>query len=249
MTPNNARLIQKLNRKVAIHQPNFFPWLGFFDKLRRADMFILMDNVQFPKKGGTWTNRVRLSVSGNPAWVTMPVKRDYHGYRLISEMEIDDSVPWRNKLVANLKCNYSIAPYFDQTMEFLEPLIFFPSSSVSEFNIHTITAIASLAGWEKKLIYGSSLDVQGNATELLISMLKAVGGTAYLCGGGAEGYQIDNKFEEADIQLIYQNFTHPTYLQFGSNEFSAGLSVMDALMYTGLEDWYRLLGDREVSCG
>ena len=64
---------------VAIHQPNFFPWLGYFNKIARADVFILHDNVQFPKTGGTWMNRVRILVNGGPSWLTMPVRRNHHG--------------------------------------------------------------------------------------------------------------------------------------------------------------------------
>ena len=72
---------------VAIHQPNFFPWLGFFDKIARADVFCLLDNVQFPKTGGTWINRVQLWINGKAAWATAPVDRSYSGVRRIREMQ------------------------------------------------------------------------------------------------------------------------------------------------------------------
>ncbi len=231
-----------MRRKVvAIHQPNFFPWLGFFDKIRRTDVFILMDNVQFPKKGGGWGNRVQLLVAGSSSWFTMPVKRNYHGYRTIGQMEINNAAPWRKKFVATLQANYGKAPFFAQTMEFLEPLIFFKTSSLSAFNINAITAIASLAGWEKKLIPGTSLKTEGGATELLISMTKAVDGTAYLCGGGAAGYQNDSLFDEAGVELIYQNFRHPLYPQHKVNKFMAGLSIVDVMMNTGLDGWIEVL--------
>src|ERR1041385_6733376 len=67
---------------VAIHQPNFFPWLGYFNKIARADIFIVLDNVQFSKTGGTWSNRVRLLLEGWPMWATLPVERSFHGVRL-----------------------------------------------------------------------------------------------------------------------------------------------------------------------
>jgi len=66
-------------RVVAIHQPNFLPWLGYFDKLARADTFVLLDSVQFPKRNGTWMNRVKLLVGGEPGWITVPIVRAYHG--------------------------------------------------------------------------------------------------------------------------------------------------------------------------
>ncbi len=161
-------------------------------------------------------------------------------------MEIDDSVPWRKKLVATLKANYSKAPFFEKTMDFLQPLIFFQTSSVSEFNVNAITKIASLAEWEEKLVLGSLLKSEGNATELLISMTKAVGGTAYLCGGGADGYQVDSLFGAAGVDLIYQTFVHPSYPQCGLSEFEAGLSVVDAMMNVGLDGIFKKLMKRKA---
>ena len=87
------------HKVVAIHQPNFFPWLGYFDKLARADVFVELNSVQFPKTGGTWTNRVRLMIGGKPQWFTVPVIRSYHGLRTIGEMEINPSEPWRVKFL------------------------------------------------------------------------------------------------------------------------------------------------------
>ncbi len=230
-----------MSKIVAIHQPNFFPWLGFFDKICCSDVFVLMDNVQFPKKGGTWTNRVRVKIADKAAWITMPVKRDYHGVRAINQMEINDSSPWRRKLLTTIEVNYSKAPFFSEGMSFLEPLLNFQTLSVSDFNIHAIRAFASMAGWEKKLVLGSSLNAHGSATELLIEMTKAVGGSAYLCGGGADGYQIDGMFKDSGLDLIYQNFVHPTYSQYGTTEFIPGLSIVDVLVNLGLDGCKSLL--------
>ena len=77
-----------VRKVVAIHQPNFFPWLGFFDKIARSDVFILMDNVQFPKNRGTWSNRVQLATDRQAAWVTIPVGRSFRERRIIMDMQI-----------------------------------------------------------------------------------------------------------------------------------------------------------------
>ena len=76
-----------VTKVVAIHQPNFLPWLGFFAKLARADVFVLLDDAQFQKKRGTGSNRVKLLVAGRAAWVTVPIV-GYHGVRAIPEMRI-----------------------------------------------------------------------------------------------------------------------------------------------------------------
>lgn len=231
------------NKIVAIHQPNFFPWLGYFNKITRADVFILMDNAQFPKSGGgTWSNRVRLLINGQHTWVTMPIVRTYHGTRRICEMEINNTTPWRDKLLKTLRMNYTRAPFFKLVFPFLEELINQPTGSLAEYNIVSIRSISERLGLDSsKLILGSNLDVTGAATKLLISMVKAVGGTSYLCGGGAGGYQEDELFNAHCIELIYQNFNHPTYPQTSANQFVPGLSVIDCLLNCGWDDTRKLI--------
>jgi len=221
---------------VAIHQPTFFPWLGYFDKIAQADMFVLMDNVQFPKKGGGWINRVQLAVSGQAAWVTMPVVRSFHGTRLIREMQIDNSTPWREKLLRTVKASYGRAPFFEQVFPLFEDMVNNPTDKLADYNKAAILAITAAVGLNtSKLIDASTLDAEGTATDLLISMTHAVDGTAYLCGGGADGYQEDNKFAAANIELIYQDFKHPVYSQCNTSTFIPGLSIIDALMNVGFE--------------
>lgn len=219
---------------VAIHQPNFFPWLGYFSKMVLADVFIIMDNVQFPKTGGTWINRVQLLVNGQPHWVTVPVVRAYHGVRRICEMEINNSTNWSEKLLATIRVNYARTPFYNEVFSILPELINNPHKLLADYNIHIIHAIAnSLDINPGKLIPSSTLEANGDATDLLIEMVKAVGGTAYLCGGGSAGYLEEEKFTQAMIELIYQDFTHPIYPQGNTSTFISGLSIIDALMNNG----------------
>ena len=227
---------------VAIHQPNFFPWLGYFNKIALADVFIVMDNVQFPKTGGTWLNRVRLAVNGQATWVTMPVVRAYHGHKLISQMQIDNNKPWRSKLLKTIQMNYTRAPFFQEIFPCLEKLLNNSTDSLAEYNLHNIRfLVEALQVNPSKLVFGSTLNVEGSATNLLISMVKAVGGTAYMCGGGAAGYQEDEKFSSAKLELIYQNFQHPIYPQNNTKTFIGGLSIIDALMNCGFKKTKELI--------
>jgi len=225
------------SKMVAIHQPNFFPWLGYFNKIARADLFLVMDNVQFPRTNrGTWLNRVRLLVNGQPAWVTMPVVRAYHGLRAVKEMHIDSAAPWRSKLLKTIEASYKRTPFFKDVFPVIQELIENETDSLADYNLSSIISLAKTMGLDaSKLVLGSSLNADGNATDLLISMLKAVGGDAYLCGGGSGGYQEDEKFAQAGIELVYQNFEHPLYPQATSQEFVSGLSIIDALMNCGFK--------------
>jgi len=223
-------------RLVAIHQPNFLPWLGFFDKVRRADVMVAIDNVQFSKTGGTWTNRMRLIVAGRPAWVTVPIVRAYHGTRTIAEVEIDNHQPWREKLLKTVELNYRRAAHFGAVFPWLADLIANRTDRVVEFNLHAILSIMSAIRLDQsKLVLGSTLPINGRATDLLIDIVHAVGGTSYLVGGGADGYQQDELLVSAGLKVEYQNFEHPIYPQFSSVTFVPGLSVVDALMNVGFE--------------
>jgi hypothetical protein len=206
-----------------------------------------MDNVQFPKTGGTWTNRVKLLINGSAAWVTLPVVRNYSGTRMISEMQINNTTNWREKLIKTLQINYGRAPHYRSTIPVIEALVYNPTDSVADFNMAAIRSLCELLSIDtSKLVRGCELDAEDCATDLLISMTKGVGGTAYMCGGGADGYQEDEKFSTAGIGLMYQKFIHPVYRQAGSDVFVPGLSLLDALFSCGRDEVIALLENREA---
>jgi WbqC-like protein family len=228
-------------RIVAIHQPNFLPWLGYFDKLARADVFILLDCVQFPMKGGTWMNRVRLLISKRPAWITVPIVRRGGSMRSIRDTRIDNARSWRANMLRTIEQSYARAPFFDEVMPQVARLINAETDELATFNEAGVRALASALCLDtSKIIRASSLNVSGSSTDLLIALTKAVDGTAYLCGGGARGYQEDEKFPQAGIRLLYQGFQHPTYPQLCRSP-EPGLSIVDAMMGCGSQGAAALL--------
>lgn len=228
---------------VAIHQPNFFPWLGFIDKMARADIFIFLDNVQFPKTGGTWINRVQIMLQRQAGWVTIPMMRSYHGTRRINEMQINNQTDWRRKLLKSIRMSYSRAPHFREAFSWIEALVNNVTDRLADYNITALLSLAKTLEIDaNKFVLGSSLGVETQPTAMLIDMVQAVGGTGYLCGGGAAGYQEDEKFAQAGLELIYQGFQHPRYPQVSATEFVPGLSVIDALMNCGFGKTKTLLG-------
>lgn len=213
-------------RLVAIHQPNFFPWLGYFDKIRRADVFVFLDAVSYPKNG--WTNRVRVNVQGNAKWINCPVRRDADR---ICKAEIDDSKPWRAKLIKTLEANYARAPGFEKAISFLRLLIDAPHLNLAALNIAAIRSIAASLGLETRFLRQSELQYQGASNLMLTSLVRAAGGDAYLLGGGADSYHAQDVFDAAGIAVVRQNFVPVPY---GPTErFIPGLSVIDYLMHDG----------------
>lgn len=237
-----------LNEKViAIHQPNFFPWLGYFDKIIRSDVFIFLDDVQFPKKGGTWINRVNILINGSPKWITATVDRSYSGFRNINEMSFNPLlVEWRDGLQKSIEQNYSKHEFFDEVMPIVVKLLQNNDNNVAEYNIKAITQIASLLQIDlSKFKRSSQIPTFYRSTDLLCELTSAVGGSVYMCGGGANDYQKDSVFDEKGLILQYQNFLHPVYSQRGSSEFVPGLSIIDALMNIGVSGVAELLKRRE----
>jgi RimJ/RimL family protein N-acetyltransferase len=197
---------------VAIHQPNFFPWLGFFDKLARADTFVLLDTVEFSK--GSRTNRVEVLVGGKPHWITAPVKRAGIAGP-IRDVRIDESRDWREKIVKTLRQSYSGSAQ----LPLVSDLITHREGRLAHYNEHAIRHLAEALGITTAIVRASELDVRGSATELLVDIVRAVGGSAYLAGGGAGGYQQDDRFAKSGIALMPQDFDAPH-----------GLSIIHALL-------------------
>lgn len=219
---------------VAIHQPNFFPWLGYFDKIRRADAFVFLDAVDYPRSGsggmGSWTNRVRLSIQGEARWITCPLQRMPLGSP-ISAARIDDRQPWRGKLLKTLETNYRKAPRYAEAIDLLEPLIRAQYDALADLNIAAVQAIATKLGVTTSFLRQSQMPHAGQSTALLASLVSAAGGDAYLAGGGAGSYQEDGLFAAHGLKLVYQGFLPSPY----GNEarFIPGLSVIDYLMHDG----------------
>ena len=227
---------------VAIHQPNFFPWLGYFDKIIRADIFVFLDDVQFSKTGGTWSNRVQLLIGGDVRWLTAAIDRNYSGVRAICEMSYLLANPWRQKALKSIESNYRRHPYFIETMEVVEPLLLNSECNIAEYNIYAVTRLMQELGLDvSKLRRSSEFLVEEHSNDLLCSLTVLCGGTTYMCGGGAKGYQDDEVFERRGIDLMYQSFSHPVYMQQGRGEFVPGLSVVDAVMNLGWQEVAALL--------
>lgn len=231
-----------MSKIVAIHQPNFFPWLGYFDKIARSDLFLFFDDVQFPKTGGVWCNRVKLLIGGEARWITAAIDRKYHGTRQVRQMHFLASTQWCEKMLKGLDANYRRHPFYADTISFIEPLIRNSESNIAEYNIHAVTEIAQRVGLDtNKFKRTSDIEAEGSSTELLISLTLHVGGCTYMCGGGADGYQDEALFAHRCVQLCHQNFQHPVYPQRGQIDFVPGLSIIDAAMNLGWEGLQKLL--------
>jgi hypothetical protein len=221
-----------------IHQPNFFPWTGYFDKIKKADVFIFLDEVAYPKSGsgsGSWCNRVKLLSSNQAAWYGLPIQKA-SGVQLIKDVSFSDKAFHLGKLKKSLEYNYKKTPFYSEVMKQIEGLIHFESDSLAEYNMNFITQLSKMLGLNTQFVKQSDLTHSQQATELLVELLEQVGATSYLCGNGADGYQKDDLFSAHNIELIYQNYDQSQDELFQlTNENERGLSALHYLFNTGFK--------------
>lgn len=227
---------------VAIHQPNFLPWLGFFNKIIQSDTFILFDDVQFPKTGGVWTNRHYFLDNGIKKWHTVSISRNFSGSKKINEIKLAPDINWREQYLKKITHSYSNAKYFSETYQFLQQSLDYETEFLCDLNIHLIYAVLSALDISNtSLVKSSSLLKSGSSNELLCSLAKAVGADFYLCGGGAEGYMDNSVFLANKVNILYQNYNAPSYSQINTKEFVPGLSIIDAMMNCGFKKTKKLV--------
>ena len=227
-------------RIVACHQPNFFPWLGYFHKMRWAETFVLLDDALIQKTGGSVTNRTSLAPGGKQIWFSAPIDRSFSGTLVIDQVRFSEREPFRERLLATLKTSYSRAPFFREMWAALTPLVENPEPFLAAYNAHAIRSIAKLLELPCTIAASSTLRIESTSTERLVEIVRHVGGDTYLYGGGAKDYQDDTLFFRNAFGLFEQGFQPPTYPR-GSQPEIAGLSVLDALFFVGREGTRKLL--------
>lgn len=225
-------MARKLNTpKIAVHQPNYLPWLGYFHKMSRADVFIFLDDAQFTKGG--YTNRVRILASNGPRWLTVPIHVSL-GQRIL---EVEPSKKgWKKSHIDLLRNEYRGAGCFKEILPELAAILeSAPDSNLAEINISLLMALADKLGIRPRFMRSSEMGVSGAADDRLVNLLLVVAPDAsYLSGEGGAKYQDPAKFEAAGLGFEYTNFKHPEYDQ-GGDEFTSGLSVVDCLLRHGWE--------------
>jgi len=217
------------SRIVAIHQPNFLPWIGYFYKIAKSDIFVFLDNVQYTKN--SFINRNKIKTPQSAMWLTVPVSFNFG--QLINEVKINNEINWREKHIRTLEMNYKRANFFEDVFEIIKKIYYLKNwQNLSDFNISLTKTIASYLGLDKPFVKSSALGIKGKSTELLIQIVKKVGGNVYLSGFGGAKYQEEGLFKNEGIKLVYYNFTHPIYKQLW-NGFIANLSIVDLLFNAG----------------
>lgn len=223
---------------VGIHQPHYLPWLRYFEKIARSDVFVVLDTIQYEKNG--WQNRNKVKTAAGATLLTAPVRFSLGD--TLDQVRLDDSVPWRRKHWATIRQAYGKAPYFAEHAAFFEALYAREWTHLNALNRHVLEYCVAALGIETRIEYASALDVPGTATERLVNLIQAVGGDQYYSGAFAvEAYLDAALLDAAGIALVIQHWQAPVYPQM-YGPFVADLSIVDLLMNAGPDALGLLLG-------
>jgi hypothetical protein len=220
---------------VAIHQPHFLPWLGYLHRMASADLFVLLDHVQFERRN--YQNRTRIRIDGTPRWLTVPVIQRSQKER-ITEKLIDNRMggarPWAVNHFSTLRHAYASARCFGQYAGELRRLFEARWERLVDLNQACLELLRDAFGIRTPIARSSELAVEGARGDLILDICRAVGADALLAGlGGSRGYLDTQAFARAGVRIEFQRFVHPVYPQCGAAPFVPGLSSLDMLLNCG----------------
>lgn len=216
---------------VAIHQPQYLPWLPYCAKAAQSDVFIYLDTVQF-QKGGV-QNRNQIKTAQGAAWLTVPVTAALGD--AIRDVQIADA-RWQKKHIDGIAQSYRRAPHTAWFTDGLQPILQSPWTMLADLNVAVTEWIFHQLGVTCRRVRASELPATGTKSELVISLCRAAGATVYLSGPGARAYQDEADFLAAGIELRYQDYHVPAYPQCHPNlGFMPELSALDAILNLGPE--------------
>ena len=221
---------------VAIHQPHYIPWLGYLHRMKKADLFVILDHVQFERRN--FQNRTTILLEGEGKLLTVPVVQLSQKETIIDKA-IDNSEggsrQWGPTHFKTLKYAYRKAPYFEQYAPRLQEILETRWEKLVDLDLAMLDFVREAFGITTPLVRSSTMKAEGARSELLLNLCREIGpNTTFLGGlGGSRGYLNLEAFAEAGIGVQWQQFKHPTYTQSSGTAFVPGLMSLDALFNCG----------------
>jgi hypothetical protein len=219
--------------KIAIHQPHYMPWLGYFAKWAAADLLVFLDTVQFEKNG--WQNRNRIKTHDGARWLTVPVRASLG--TPIKDVTVDDSQPWPGRHLRMIEHAYAKAPNWPQWRDQLRAFYGRQWTHLAPLAAESATWLARALAIAVPTRLASQIALpEGDprdATARLVALCRAVGADTYLAGADSSYMDLD-QFTAAGIYVETQHFEHPTYVQ-AHGKFEPFLSALDILLMHGDE--------------
>ena len=227
---------------VAIHQPDYIPWLGLFYKMYLSDVFIHLDDAQYSNEAAHNFNVIK--TPQGELRLKFPVEQ--HLGDLINMVRPKYELKWREKHLRTMEMNYAKAKYFKEVFPELKDVFMVDYPNVAALNIAINEYIAGKFGIKPKFVLSSDLDIHTKREEKVIDLTLAVGGTRYISGNGAKAYQVDSHFTDKGIELSYLDYKPITYPQLWKT-FLPCMSALDFIFNCGYDFDYVLKEVKELN--
>jgi hypothetical protein len=215
--------------KVAIHQPQYFPYPGFFHKLSLSDAFVIMDDVQYDKR---FTNRNKIISPHGPMWISVPINKSQK-FLPNRDVEINNNLPWAQDHWKKIQSSYSRAEFFHLYRSYLDQLYKRPWMKLFDLNFETLKQTISWLGIRIEVIKESDLHINSKSTQRLVDVCEAVGADTYVAGSGSKNYMEEQMFSRSNVKVLYQNYIPISYKQHLAEQFIPNLSIIDLLANKG----------------
>ncbi|MFN9581077.1 MAG: WbqC family protein [Bacteroidota bacterium] len=230
--------------KVAIMQPYFFPYIGYFQLIHAVDKFIIYDDVNYINRG--WINRKNIMVNGAAHMIQVPWVGASQN-KLINEIEIVQDAKWKTKLLRTIQQSYAKAPFFGTVFELIESTVNKNETNVSVFNVNAIKAVCDYIGIQTEIVPNSARynNKKLKAQERILDICEQEKGLTYINPSG--GMELYDKpiFLHRNINLQFLKPKHIIYKQF-KNDFIPWLSIIDQLMFLEKEELNNHLNQYEL---
>lgn len=216
---------------VVISQPMYFPWVGMFEQIALADVFVFYTDVQFSK--GSFTNRVQIKTEAGSRWMTVPLRDLKLGQR-IDEVAVRPARDWKPLHLAMLSEALGDAPYFQEMQELVRQLPDPEPETIAEVSSASMLTICRYFGLDEKVAFVGidELGIDGKGSGRVLDIVKALGGTRYITGHGARKYLDHQAFEAAGIDVGYMDYKCTPYPQF-YGPFTPYVSILDLIAHCG----------------
>jgi WbqC-like protein family len=228
---------------LAAHQPQYLPWLGYFDKMDRVDRFVLLDQVQYKKN--EWQNRNRVRTATGWQWLTVPVH--YRFPMVIREVTVDESGAWRRKHREALRIHYGRTPHAAAVLPSIEALFDERFENLAALNVRSVRLLADRLGVRTPISLASEVPgLPAGADDRLVALCRHFGAAEYLAGAGGAAYMDMRTYQEASVRVSFQSFRHPIHEQAYPG-FEPNLSAIDLLLNCGPGSIERIRRAREAA--
>jgi hypothetical protein len=219
--------------RVSISQPAYMPWLGYFSRIAKSDLAIVLDNVMLERSSKTrFTNRNKIKTADGWAWLTVPVKTAGIGQPLICDTKLDIEQNWAKKHYQSIIHSYNRAPYFDANKEWLECFYSQPWTHLSPMIEQCTSHLLESLKIKTPLVHSSKMPVEGRKSELILNLCKYVGATTYISGAFGRNYLNFQDFKESGISIEFDDYVQPSYPQL-HGDFQPHMSALDLLLNCG----------------